>query len=297
MDICLSGKRILITGVGIKPVNFIFKDITTGKPSHTAVSVDGKEHKANIGAAIAFACAEAGAIVHMVARTEDKLRGVKRWIERLNPGARVEYGAVDLNKTAAIQKLVGALHDDIPLYWVQSVGLGGGTVKVKNDNPYLPIEDISEDLVEAELSVLKNTIRLLQALLPRFRNQEETRVCVVSSMSAIRSVISGSIHMAAKGAIGRFANAATIELAKEKIFITDVRPGAVDTGMYDSTAVRKTLEKIATTYGYDWSKKAGGTRLMPPSAVGNIVAGILASEAHVTSVNLVARGQFPHEGS
>lgn len=75
------------------------------------------------------------------------------------------------------------------------------------------------------MSVLKSTVSLLRILLPRFRKQKETRVCIVTSMSAIRSVISGSIHMAAKGAISRFTNATMIELDKERIFVTDVRPG------------------------------------------------------------------------
>jgi hypothetical protein len=38
-------------------------------------------------------------------------------------------------------------------------------------------------------------------------------------------------------------------------------------------------------------------RFMPPSVVGEIVAQILSSKWHVTSVNIVARGQRPHEGS
>jgi len=87
-------------------------------------------------------------------------------------------------------------------------------------------------------------------------------------MSAIRSIISGSMHMAAKGAISRFTNAAMIELDKENIFITDVRPGGVDTGMYDSPAVQNTITEISRRYGYDWSKENGGARLMPPSSVG-----------------------------
>ncbi|MDR0650506.1 MAG: SDR family NAD(P)-dependent oxidoreductase [Candidatus Peribacteria bacterium] len=95
---------------------------------------------------------------------------------------------------------------------------------MRDDNPYLKIDDLGEDLVKAELSVLENTIALLQILLPRFRKQAESRVCIISSMSAIRSVISGSMHMAAKGAISRFTNAAMIELDKEKIFISDIRP-------------------------------------------------------------------------
>jgi len=293
----LKNKRVLITGVGIKPVEFVFKDISTGQPSHTSVLVDGKEYKANIGAATAFECAKVGAVVHLVARTESKLQIVKKWIEENIPSAQVKYSAVDLGDLAALQKLVASISDDLPLYWVQSVGLGAGTVQVKNDNPYLSIDELSEDLIEAELTVLKNTVALLKVLLPRFRKQKETRVCIISSMSAVRSYINGSIHCAVKGAISRFANASMIELAPEKIYITDIRPGGVDTGMYDAEVVRKTVAKIATTFGTDWSEKAGWAKLAPPSAVGKVVANVLASEAHITSVNMVGRGQWPQEGS
>ncbi len=287
----LKNKRILITGVGLKPVNFVFKDITTGSPSHTAVLVDGKEYKANIGTATAFECAKSGAIIHLVARTESNLQIVKKWIEENVSGAQVEYSVVDLGNLDSLKKLVDSIPADLPLYWVQSVGLGAGTVQLKDDNPYLLIDDLSEELIEAELSVLKSTVSFLQLLLPRFRKQKETRVCIVSSMSAIRSVISGSIHMAAKGAISRFTNAAMIELDKDKIFITDIRPGGCDTGLYDSKVVQDTIMKMCKNYGYDT------VFFMPPSSVGQAIATTLASDAHITSINMVARGQFPHEGS
>lgn len=293
----LSGKRVLITGVGIKPVQSIFLDITTQAPSHTPVVADAVEYKANIGTATALECAKAGATVLLVSRSEAKLKQVKEWIEREVPKAVIEYAAVDLNDTAALKTLVDSISTDLPLYWVQSVGLGGGTVQLKDDNPYLRIEDVSEELIDAELTVLKNTVTLLKLLLPRFKQQKETRVCVVSSMSAIRSVVSGSMHMAAKGAISRFTNAAMIELDPARIFITDVRPGAIDTGMYDSKAVQDTVVKIASTYDYDFTEKGGGLKLGPPSAVGEAIVMALASKAHITSINMVARGQWPHEGS
>ncbi len=292
----LTNKRVFITGVGIKPVEFVFKDITTEEPSHTSVfGDDGKEYKANIGAATAFECVKAGAVVHLVARTESKLRIVKKWIEKEISGARVEYSAIDLGDLAALQKLVNSISDDMPLYWVQSVGLGAGTVVLKDNNPYLRIDDLTSELIEAELSVLTNTINLLRLLLPRFRTQKETRVCIVSSMSAIRSVISGSMHNAAKGAISRFTNAATIELDQEKIFITDVRPGGADTGLYDPKIVQDTIIMMGKHYGYNYDKT--GLFFMPPSSIGKVIAEVLMSDAHITSINMVARGQWPHEGS
>ncbi len=288
---------VLLTGVGIKPIEHIFKDITTGQPTHTEVTVDGKKYKANIGAATAFELCKKGLDVHMIARTEDKLKIVQQWVRENVPDARIDYSAISISDREAVDQLIQRIPEEKDVFWVQSVGLGGGTVNVKDDNPYLAIDDISPELMEAELSVLTDTVKMLQTLLPRFRSQKETRVCIVSSMSAIRSVAFGSIHNAAKGSISRFTNAAMLELDKDGIFVTDVRPGAVDTGMYDSTVVRDAVCKISATMNYDWSEENGGLRLAPPSSVGKVIAEVLSSEAHITSVNLVARGQFPHEGS
>lgn len=290
-------KLVILTGVGLKPVNYIFRDITTGEPSHTEIFVDGIKYKANIGAATAHELCRAGFSVHMASRTEHNLEIVSRWIKSEIPGAQIFYSPVDLKDEKQVNDFISSLPKDKIIYWVQSVGLGGGTVKVKDDNPYLSIENISSELVEAEMTVMKDTVAFLQKLLPIFRKQKETRVCIISSMSAIRSVPGGAIHNAAKGAISRFANAAMIELGKDKIFITDVRPGGVDTGLYDSKPVQESIVPMATSYGYDWSEKAGGMRLAPPSSVGKVVASILLSEAHITSVNMVSRGQWPHEGS
>lgn len=291
----LIGKRVLITGVGVKPLEHTFSDIVTGKPSHVAIHHQGKELKANIGAATALECARAGATVHMLARSEEKLQLVRDWILSELPKAKIEYSATDLSKP--LDDFFAQLDTSLPLYWVQSVGVGGGTVQLKNDNPYLSLEGLSDELIEAELSVLRNTITIFRHLLPIFEKQEETRVCIVSSMSAVRSYINGGIHTAAKGAISRFANSMSLELYGKNIFITDIRPGGTDTGMYDSQAVQDIVTKIATTYGTDWSKQNGGLRLLPPSAVGTAIVNALSSEAHVTSVNLVGRGQWPHEGS
>lgn len=293
----LNGKVVILTGVGLKPVGHVFKDITTGEPSHTVVKVDDVEYKANIGAATAYELCKVGAVVRMLARTEKNLELVKRWIKNDIPEAEIDYSPVDIKDEGQVDVFISSLPSDKTIYWVQSVGLGGGTVKIKDDNPYLSIENISPELVEAEVAVLGDTVRFLQKLLPIFKKQKETRVCIVSSMSAIRSVPNGSIHNAAKGAISRFANAAMIELGKDRIFITDVRPGGVDTGMYDSEAVRETIAVMAKSYGYDWSEVNGGLRLAPPSSVGKAIVTVLSSEAHITSLNMVARGQWPHEGS
>lgn len=293
----LQGYRVLVTGVGIKPVNHVFSDLITGHTTHTPVVIEGVDHKANIGAACALECARAGAVVHMVARNEQNLAHVADWIHEELPDAQVEYSAVDLSSADEIKKLAKLLPFDLPLYWVQSLGLGAGTVKVPNDNPYVPVDQIVPGLLEAEMSVLSSTLTLLQALLPRFEIQPESRVAIVSSMSAVRATTFMGVHAAAKGALSRFANAVMLELAPKRVFVSSVRPGGVDTGLYDAPEVQKAVVEMVAGYGYDWSVENGGLRLMPPTAVGEAIVNVLTAQCHITSVNMVAQGQFPHEGS
>lgn len=293
----MLNKRVIITGVGAKLLQYRFLNIGSKVPSHTPIMAGDDEYKANIGAACALAYAQAGATVHLVARSTEKLEIVRHWLIEQVPGAQVELSPLDLANPVAVKQWAASLPDDKELSLIQSVGIGGGTVQLADDNPYKLLEDIDPALVAAELSVVQMTITLLQALLPQFRTQNETKVAVVTSMSAIRSFWSGAIHSAAKGALSRFVNAAMLEVAPEGIYLTDIRPGGVDTGLYDSLAVRQRVAEIAKTYGYDWSDAAGGLRLMPPTAVGEMVRLVLESPAHIPSVNLVAKGQWPHEGS
>ncbi len=293
----LQDKRIIITGCGYKPVTHVFHDIVTDKPSHNEILVDGKKNKLNIGAATALILAQHGATVHMVSRSEKKLDILREYIVQSTGCSKdkVEYSVVDVCDEGCIQKWIHKIPKNMTTYWVQSVGLGAGAYKIKDDNPYLPLEDIPLGLLEAEtMTVLKSTHVMMKALLPLFKSQKETRISIITSMSEVRCYTMGGTHTAAKGAIGNYANSARIGLYKDNIYITIVRPGAVDTGMYDSPVVQEAVITTSNEYGGIWNKQI---TLAPPTSVGQGIAYALTTDAHIPSINLVAKGQFPHEGS
>ena len=289
----LKDIRVAITGVGIKPAVEIFPDIVTGLPSHTPVfDAKGNEYKANIGAATAYQCAMEGATVHMVARTDENLSIVKDWILRDIPDAKIEYTPVDLSKDKDIGLWAHDLPKDKLLYLVQSVGISSGHVKIQQ--PYTFIEQTSQEQLEAELLPVKSTLTMLKSLLPRFRTQPESRIAIVSSMSAVRGFSGGAPHCAGKGALHMLTNSAKIELNKDRIFVTEIRPGMVDTGMYDGEIGKIGPNIFGLGYGYNYD---GKLPMMPASAVGEEICNALKSRAHIVSVNMVARGQAPHEKS
>lgn len=293
----LEGIRVVITGCGYKPVQHIFYDIVTGEPSHDSIIVNEKEMKLNIGAATAGVLALAGATVHMVSTSMDKLQNIKESLDALvGTEEKIECSQVDLFDERSIKESVDDLPEDKPLYWVQALGLSGGAYKVKDDNPYLPLEDIDPQLMEAELSVTIATQKMMRELLPRLNRQKESRIAIITSMSAIRAYSLGGTHCAAKAALDKWANSARLALYKQpqNIFITTIRPGGVDTGLYDNIVVQNAINKVSEEYSGQYKEHQ---TYMPPTSVGEVIKIAFTVPAHIPSLNVVAKGQFPHEGS
>ena len=294
----LSDKRIIVTGCGFKPIRHTFRDLVDGKPTHTELVINGEKCKLNIGSAIALALANSGAIVHMISRTAEHLEQLKEAICKYTKCNKnlIEYSALDLLDEGQVKNFIKNIPKDRPIYWVQSVGLGAGSYKVKDDNPYIPIDKIDIGLIEAEAKiVLRGTHLMMQNILPLLRKQREAKIVVITSLSATRGYSLGGTHCAAKGALDRYVNSAMLALSKDNIFVTSVRPGIVDTGLYDLPVVTDAVKQVGKEYG--WNYKGDKIPLTPPLEVGNLVKAILSSSAHITSINLVAKKQWPNEAS
>ena len=251
--------------------------------------------KLNIGSAIAGVLARNGAIVHMISTSPNKLKNIKdSFSEIINPNL-IEYTALDLLNEKEVTKFINKLPKEESIYWVQSVGLGAGSYKLKDDNPYLPLDEIDLNLIESEtLTVIKATHIMMKALLPIFKKQKETRIAIISSMSAIRGYSFGGTHATAKGAIDRYANSSMLALYKDNIFVTTIRPGGVDTGMYDNKKVQEAIKVISDEYNGIWRKKI---TLSPPTSIGEAIVFAFVTPSHIPSIDIVAKGQFPNEGS
>lgn len=291
----LEGIRVVVTGCGYKPLENRFYDVVSGEESHDSLSIEGQEVKSNIGTAVSAVLANSGATVHMVSSSGDKLKNIKNSLESvIGQPCSIEYSSVNLLERENVRSFIHNLPKDKPIYWVQSLGLGAGSYKVANDNPYLKEEDVPLELIDAELGIVKATDMMMKELSPIFRKQKESRIAIVSSMSALRGYSYGAAHCSAKGAIDRYANAMMLGKYKENTFITTVRPGAIDTGMYDSPIVQEAIKDISDEYNGIWRKQI---TLAPPTSVGEAIKFIFTTPAHIPSLNLVAKGQFPNEGS
>lgn len=239
---------ILITGCGYKPIAHIYN--FEGKPTHNEIVIDGEKHKMNIGTAATYFICKKGYEVIMVSRTAGNLEKIKRALIELGCNNKlISYIAADITTDEGISALTDGLPKDREIYWVQSIGMGGGSYKVPNDNIYLPFEQISPDLINAEMQIVTATHKLMLKMVPIFRkqlsNSQKAKVCIVTSMSGERGYHFGATHVAAKHALVGYIKGIEKELFDEGIEVYDVRPGGIDTGMYDNPHTRKAVEEIS----------------------------------------------------
>lgn len=290
---------VLVAGAGYARAQRVF-------PGSGAeiIEVGGSSHKLNIGAATALKLVEGGFRVCMLARHEDRLSVLREYVRTRTSCSTdaVSYAAVDLLDSGSVAAFVAGLPKTACIWLVHSVGLGAGAYTLKGANPYVPFEKLSPETVCAEFNVpVTSLLLLMQALAPTFERQHETRVVVVTSMSAIRPYKYGFSHSAAKAALHHAVRSLALEysIRGKPAYISEVLPGIVDTGMYDSEDVIAAVRDIASSFGTAGNGRHGPENLpcSPPSAVGEVVSTILRSQAHILSVSMVAQGQFVNMGA
>lgn len=239
---------VIVTGCGFKPVEHVY--FHKGKPTHNAIVIDGKEQKMNIGTAVAYFLARKNIEVIMVSRTIENLQKIKEGLVKLGCNENlISFIATDITLEDGIINLTKNLPQNRTFYWVQSIGMGGGAYKVPNDNIYLPFEQISPELIDNELSIVPATHRMLLKLISIFRkqikNKQKAKICIVTSMSGERGYHFGATHVAAKHALVGYIKGVEKELEDEGINVYDIRPGGIDTGMYDNSFTRKAVGEIS----------------------------------------------------
>ena len=250
--------------------------------------------KINIGTATALALAEAGYNLILLSKTDRKLNVIRQSILDKYPNVDIKIKPIDLLNEALVKEFTSALKLSEEYDYVHCSGISSGSFKLKDDNPYLSVEDTPIDLPTIEFeAVVKSLLIMIQNLLPFFKRQSETRIVVVSSMSSVRSVPFGFSHTSAKAGLHNASRSLALELNKLNIFVSEVMPGAVDTGMYDNEIVKKKIIEMGKMFGYSYDD----IPMMPPSAVAESVRMCLESKSHILSINMVAQGQWPNLSS
>jgi NAD(P)-dependent dehydrogenase (short-subunit alcohol dehydrogenase family) len=185
-----------------------------------------------VGRATALLLARQGARVACLSRTPDEIEAVAAEIEREAKGHAIAVTA-DISKEAemvkAVEQIVGRWDRlDIVL---ANAGVNG---------VWAPIEDLKPEEWEQTIRInLTGTFLTLRAAAPHLKRQGGS-VIITSSVNGTRmfSNIGASAYATSKAGQVAFAKMMALELAKHRVRVNVICPGAIETQIDDSTEKR-----------------------------------------------------------
>ncbi|HXW35882.1 MAG TPA: SDR family NAD(P)-dependent oxidoreductase [Acidimicrobiales bacterium] len=194
MGLNLAGKRVLVTGAS-----------------------------SGIGAGLAEAFAQKGAVVGICARRRDRLAEVLDKCRRHSPESAMWI--TDLADFDAVDRLAEEVVD----------AFGGIDVLVNNAG--IPkrrhVTRLDPATVEAVMRInYLSPVRLTLALLPQMLDREEGRVVNISSVAAPLSSPGEAAYDASKAALTAFSEAMAIDLWHTGVKVMTVYPGVIDTELF-----------------------------------------------------------------
>ncbi|MFT4175935.1 MAG: SDR family NAD(P)-dependent oxidoreductase [Luteolibacter sp.] len=203
----MKGKRVLVTGAG-----------------------------SGIGRASAYHLAEQGARIALVGRTEDELREVFQDIGGESAGHLVI--AADIS--SEIEMI--ACYEGISLHWPQ---IDGVVANAGVNGVWAPLSELEVHEWDETMAInLRGTFLTVKMLLPLLKPHGGS-VVIVSSVNGNRifSNSGATAYACSKAGQVAFAKMIALELAKDRIRVNVVCPGAIETNIDDSTE-RRSVEEL-----------------------------------------------------
>jgi 3-oxoacyl-[acyl-carrier protein] reductase len=98
----------------------------------------------------------------------------------------------------------------------------------KRSSDFLPLSDTMSEVWESIIDVnIKGTFRILQAVLPHFRDRKYGKIVLMGSNVTRIGLPRGSAYSASKAAIANICRSIASEEARHNIFINTISPGPI----------------------------------------------------------------------
>jgi len=167
--------------------------------------------------------AELGCSLHLIARKEDQLELLVS--DLLVRGAsKVSHSALDLNKFAEHEKTLDAAFAD----------LGAVDIALICHGSLPDQEKVEKNFKQAQKEINTNgisVISLLTELAPKFIEQQQGTIAVITSVAGDRGRQPNFVYGAAKSLVSTYLQGLRGKLLAHNVNVVDIRPGLVDTPM------------------------------------------------------------------
>ncbi|MGB5811907.1 MAG: SDR family NAD(P)-dependent oxidoreductase [Polyangiales bacterium] len=187
-----------------------------------------------IGEALAHQLGDAGAIVVLVARSEDKLAALQRDIEAR--GGRAHRYHCDLSEATPTQELIERVladHGGVDIL----VNNAGISIRRSVAKSYSRMHDFERTLA---LNFL-GSVRLIMGFVPGMRERGAGQILNVSTVGVQVNVPRFGAYIASKAALDAFSRVLSVEALADGVKITTIYMPLVRTPMMESTTIYRTF--------------------------------------------------------
>lgn len=177
-----------------------------------------------IGASMAALCAERGANLVLLARSHEKLLAMKKDLEsRFH--VKVDIHKLDVSNTDEIQSVFSEVLEGLGRVDVLVNNAGYGIFREAHD---AKIEDIKGMFAVNVVGLMTCT----SMVLPMMRQQGSGHIMNIASQAGKIATPKSSIYSATKHAVLGYTNSLRMELSDQRIFVTAVNPGPIETNFF-----------------------------------------------------------------
>lgn len=196
---------------------------TPHRSTPTGILITGAS--SGIGAALAEAYAQAGAVLFLSGRTIDRLEQVAEKCR--DQGAIVHTKVLDVTNAEAMRHWVQASDDEHPLNLViANAGISGGMQQPSQTER----DTVAENIFATNIGGVLNTVTpALSRMQPRQRGQ----IAIMSSLAGLRGLPSAPAYSASKVAVRAYGEALRPLQAAHGIGISVILPGFVESRITD----------------------------------------------------------------
>lgn len=224
-----------------------------------------------IGRTIAMVCAEQGAHLGLMARTEGEVREVAEEIRKRFPEARAEFtttNVADATETAGAIRLLEQKLGGTAYGLVAAAGVYG---------PIGPLEQTSPEEWRQALEInVMGVFNSVHAVVSGMKKRGEGRI-VLFSGGGQGAMPHFSSYVCSKGAIWRMTETFGAELAPHGIYVNAIAPGAVNTRFLDDL-LKAGEEKVGKEF-YQKSLKQRDEGGAPPEKAARLALYLLSDRS------------------
>lgn len=174
-----------------------------------------------IGAALAVALSNRGAIVGLLARRQDKLVAICKEIESTGGNARILMA--DVTDSTAVAAAAAKLRDEFGRIdiLIANAGIGGNNRETREFEADALAKVIDINLVGAMNSV--------SAVLPQMLQEKQGQLVAISSLAGSRGLPKSAAYSASKAGMNAFFESVRLDVMQRGIDVTIIQPGFIKT--------------------------------------------------------------------